>query len=203
MSLLNKNNLEVCKIASKSDTRPELAGVYITDKLVCATDSFRLLEMTLPADVKAEDYPKIEGKTAMRGYKPFLVNAKYLLKNIKLGVNKNMPILDNLAISHIDENKVEVLVGKDTDQHLLCEPRWLPRITSEQFPDYAKIFPAGNPVAEVEVNAEYLAEILEVMGKLDSLKSVRIKFYGDNQPLALEAKGNNQEARGLLMPLRK
>ena len=197
MSLLNKNNLEVCKIASKSDTRPELAGVYITDKLVCATDSFRLLEMTLPADVKAEDYPKIEGKTAMRGYKPFIISAKELGK-VKIPVNKSLPILNHIAVSHVDDQRVELM----TTNLDVADTKSFKRI-GEQFPDYQKIFPTGNPVAEVEVNAEYLAEMLEVMGKLNSLKSVRIKFYGDNQPLALEAKSNNQEARGLLMPLRK
>ena len=51
--LLNQNNLNCCRIASKSETRPELAGVYTDIGLkkitLAATDSFRLSEISFDA----------------------------------------------------------------------------------------------------------------------------------------------------------
>ena len=198
MSLLNKNNLEVCKFASKSDTRPALSGVFITDKLVVATDSFRLVEMTLPTDVKAEDYPKVEGKTAMRRFKPFIISARELSK-IKIQVNKSLPILNHIAINHIDDTRVELMT---TNSEMLADVKSF-RLIDEQFPDYLRLFPIGDPKVEIEVNAELLAEVLEVMGKLDSTKKVKIKIYSNQQPIVVEAGNSNQTGRAMVMALRQ
>ena len=51
--LYNKHNLEVAKIASKTTTREELTGVLFTKDKTVASDTFRLLEITTPADMKA------------------------------------------------------------------------------------------------------------------------------------------------------
>ena len=190
--LYNKHNLAVAKIASKSDIRPAISGVFFTDKKTVATDSFRLIEMSVPKDSKAENFPKDNKKSAMRGCKPFILNASYLQKNVKVKE-------DSIAISHIDDNKVEILQVVDG----MVMPKYIPRITSEQFPDYEKIFPTAKPVAEVSVNATYLAEICELLGKLNNLNSVKIKFYGEGQPVLIEGEGVNQSGRGLVMPLRK
>lgn len=195
--LLNQNNLNVCKIASKSETRPELAGVFITKDKTVATDSFRLIEMSTPSNIKAEDYPKVQGKTAMRGFKPFIISAKELSK-IKIPKNKSLPIVENIAISHVDNTHVELMT---TDLETADIKSF--RKIDGTFPDYEKIFPKENPKAEVELNAEYLAEVCEVLSKINNLKSVKIKFYGDNMPLVLEAKNQDQASRAMIMPLRK
>jgi DNA polymerase III sliding clamp (beta) subunit (PCNA family) len=195
--LLNKNNLSLTKFASKSETRPELAGVFVTDKVTVATDTFRLVEMTLPADVKVEDYPEVNGKKAMRGWKPFIVPAKELAK-IKIPNSKSLPLLNHVAIGYVDANKVEFMTTDLENQ----ETKTLRRIDGE-FPEYSKLFPAGEAKVELSVNAEFMADILEVLGKMNSLNSVKIKLYGDNMPVVFEAEGNGQKSRAMLMPLRK
>ena len=196
--LYNNNNLNITKIASKNENRPELTGVFFKSDKTVATDTFRLIEMSTPSNVKPEDYPKLpSGKTAMRGCKPFIVSAKELSK-IKIPNNKTLPIVNHLAIGHVDDQRVELLTTDlETEQ-----VKSLRRIDGN-FPDYEKLFPVDKPIAEVELNADYLSELLNIMGKLNNLKSVKIKFHGPDKPLVLEASGPDQKARGMLMLLRK
>ena len=185
--IFNAINLSVAKIASKSNSsRPELKGILIKRDCTVATDSFRLLEVSTPKDKKPEDY-----KNAMRGMKPVIINAEYLKKNIKL---KD----DTIAIKHIDNNKIEVL--QTVDGQVL--PKFLPRIEG-QFPEYEGIFPKEKPKAEVKLNAQLLAELLEVMAKMNTTGEVKIKIYGEGQPLVIEGGSQNQPARAMLMGLKK
>src|SRR3990167_1588711 len=106
--LYNSLNLECAKIADKSDRRPELSGVLFTASKTVATDTFRLLEVSVPAGIKPEEFPVVDGATAMRGCSPFLVSAKSL-RDIKIKPNKSLPILNHVAIKHIDEQQVQFL----------------------------------------------------------------------------------------------
>ena len=190
--------MAVAKFASKSDTRPELAGVFITKDKVVATDGFRLVEVSVPKTANVAEYPKTNGKSAMQGVKPFIVPAKEFGK-IKLPNNKNVPILNNLAISYADNQRVDFIT---TDLENV-QVKTLKRIDAK-YPDYEQIFPKGEVKAEVSVNGEYLAEVCETLAELSNLKDIKIKFYGDNMPLVIEA-GNTeiQSARAMIMPLRK
>ena len=185
--IFNKHNMEVAKFASKGSSRPELQGIFITKDKTVATDSFRLLEVSTPKDKKPEDY-----KNAMRGMKPVIINAEYLKKNIKL---KD----DCIAIKHIDDNKIEVL--QTVDGQVL--PKFLPRITSGEFPEYNMIFPKNEARAEVLLDARLLSDLLEVMGKMNNTGQVRIKVYAKGQPLVIEGGSQNQPARAMLMGLKK
>ena len=195
MMLYNEHNLAVAKIASKSEIREELAGVYFTKDKTTATDSFRLLEVSTP-EFDPKDYPQVEGASAMRGIQPFIVNAK-MLREIKLPKKTSLPILKNVAIKHLHDNRVEFL----TTNLESAEIKNVRRINAT-FPNYEQIFPTGEPVAEIQVNGEYLAELVAIMAKLDPTSAVNIKFYADNKPVVFEA-GTAQKGRGLLMPLRK
>lgn len=198
MSLFNQNNLNVSKVAAKNEgAHPELTGVFVKPDKVVATDTFRLVEISTPANVKVDDYPKMpSGKTAMRGFKPFIVSAKEFGK-IKIPNSKSLPVLNHVAVSYADDKRVEFL----TTDLMKEEVKGLTKIEGK-FPDYEKIFPTDKPVAELQVNANYLVEVLEVIGKLSRTATVKIKMYKNGQPMVLEAMGDNQEARGLLMPLR-
>ena len=183
--IFNQHNLNVAKFASKGSSRPELQGIFITKDKTVATDSFRLLEVSTPKDKRAEDYDGV-----MRGMKPVIVNAEYLKKNIKL---KD----DTIAIKHIDNNKIEVLQTIDG----MVLPKFLPRIEG-QFPEYGGIFPTSKPMAEIKLNAQLLAELLEVMAKMNPTGEVKIKIHGENQPLVIEGGTENQLSRAMLMPFR-
>lgn len=196
--LYNSLNLEVVKIASKSEMKPELAGVLFKNDRTVATDGFRLLEITTPTGVKPEDFPVVDGAAAMRGCQPFIASAKSL-KEIKIPKVKNgLPILQNVAIKYLDDKRVEFLTT-DLETAKITTAR---RVEGK-FPDYEQIFPQGAPAAEVVINGELLAELLGIMAKLGGItKSVKMKFYGKTKPVMLEA-GETQKARGMIMGIKE
>lgn len=196
--LYNSLNLEVAKIASKSEMRPEIAGVFFKQDRTVATDGFRLLEVRTPADVKVEDFPCVDGKAAMRGVQPFIVPARSV-REIKIPKVKNgLPIIANVAIKHADARLIEFLTT-DLETAKITTAR---RVEGK-FPDYEQLWPAGAPVAEVVVNGALLGELVEIMAKLDRTSAVRIKFFAPDKPIVLEAGNEGQKGRGLIMPIKE
>ncbi len=193
--LYNQNNLNVVKIAAKQQTRPEIAGVLFTPHETVATDSFRLVEITAPNNVKPEDYPKVEGQTAMRGVKPFIVDSE--AKAIKIKKNKDMPILNHVALKHVDKDKVQFYTT-DLENATLQTAK----VIEGTFPDYKQIFPKpSDQKARVKVNIKYLKEMLAVLEGVNERGYITICSEG--QPLMIEVTSptENQVGTGLLMPL--
>ena len=179
--LYNKINLSVAKIASKSGSRPEISGVFFTAKHTVATDSFRLVEISVPADKKPEDV-----KDAMRGVKPFIASGE-MVKDIKLKDNSEV-----VAIKHLHDNRIEFLVGENIVN--------VKRIDGE-YPDYESIMPTGEPSASVKINAKYLSEVLDILGKLGGASNeVVMKIYGKElQMVVVEAGSDKQKGKGVIM----
>lgn len=197
--LYNNLCLSVSKFAAKSQSRPELCGVFITPKKVAATDSFRLVEVSVPTNVKVENFPRYNNKSAMKGFKPFIAPAQEFGK-IKLPTKKmGLPELNCLAVSHLDDKMVEFF----TSNLETGEIKVLRRIEG-RYPDYEKVIPTGKPVAEVVINAEYVKEMADLMSKFGKLKDMVIKFYGQDKPVMFESKNpdTGQVARGLIMCLK-
>lgn len=191
--IYNQHNLNVSKIASKSESQPELSGVFITRNFTVATDRYRLLEVTAPKD-QVKDFPQVLGRTAMHGMKPVIVNAEALRK-VKPPVKFRLPILENIAISHRDDQRVDFIKGIGDDAAICSVP-----VIDGQYPDYQKIFPVGKPQAEVVVNAKLLSELLDIMSKLN--EQIKIKIYGTEKPILIEGETPKQKARGLIMPIK-
>ena len=194
--LYNQNNLNVAKFASKSDIRPVFASVLVTPTKTVATDCTRLLEVSTVANQDASDFP--DALTALpEGTDSVLVNAKTLLA-IKLPKKMSIKVLESVAIKAIDKNTVDFVTNSlETKQaHSI-------RRVDDQFPDYKQVIPTGPPVTNIDINATLLAELLEVMGKLNKAGSVTIECHGANKPLVLKAVSSNgdQTALGLIMPL--
>ena len=188
--IYNEINLAVAKIADKHGHRPELRGVFFTNNRTVATDGFRLLEIYTPQDKNPENYPAVHGHSAMRGIKPFIVDAEVLKAKVKAGIN-------GLAIKHVFDNRVEFL---NTDG-ATADITVVPRIQAD-YPKYEDIYPKGEPKAEITINGQYLIDLLAVLSKLDKNKAVKLKFYGESKPLLLEAEnGATQEGYAMLMPI--
>ena len=192
--LYNQHNLNVAKIASKSEMKPALASVMFKKDRTVATDGFRLLEVTVPADVKPEEFPAVDGKSAMRGCEPFLVPAKSV-REIKLLKNKNLPMLENMAIKHIDGKHIEFMTTDLSASQIKSVNR-----IDDKFPEYEQIFPTGKPEAVLFVNAKLLGEMLSIMGELN--EQITFKIYGSEKPAVMECGISNQKARALIMPIR-
>lgn len=178
--LYNKHNLAVAKIAAKDGHRDEIKGVFFTKDKTVATDSFRLLEIDIPKN----DNPPEWAEKSMRGIKPFIVGAEMLKDKIKLGNE------DLVAIKHVHDNRVEFLVGEDI----------LPIMRIDgKYPDYESIFPRMGCLASIKINAKYLAETLEILGKLGGTTSeVTMKVF-NNKMVVIEAGTLNQKGRGVVM----
>lgn len=194
--LYNQHNLNVAKIASTSD-RPELAAVFCTDKKTVASDGYRLLEMSTPSNAVMEEFTGA-GKKPMKGCEPFMISAKALSK-VKIIRNKTLPGTEYVGLGHLDDKRAELLT---IDEDLNVQTHTINRVEGK-YPDYQKIIPQGKPIAEVQVNGEFLSSLLDIMSKLSVLKAVTIKIYDTNAPIVLEASNENQKALGILMPLRQ
>lgn len=198
--LYNQLNLDVAKIASTSDIKPEFASVYFTSTKTVATDSSRLLEMSTPNDADPADFLTVGDAGALltlpEGVDSFMVNAKKLA-TIKLPKKMSLSVLNNVAIREVGKNSVEFITNdlESMDTKSI-------RLTDGNFPNYEQVFPTGKPLAELTLNAELLEGLLEVMGKLNKLHQVTIKVYEAHKPMVLEASNDNQRARGLLMPMK-
>ena len=195
--LFNRNNLAVAKFAAKYGVRQEIAGVLFTKEKTCATDSFRLLEVSVDKNAKPKDFPE-----AMRGFKPFIANAEWVREKLKIPANKiSLPVFNNVAVKHIEDNKITFLLPTGNTE-MMTMPVLVPRV-SGKFPDYEAIFPTEEPVAEIVINGEFLSELLKTMSVFDYMHKVKIKFYSAEKPLVLEANNENQRSRGMIMLIKE
>lgn len=192
--------MEVVKFASTSGLNPEIASVFFKKDKTVATDTFRLVEISVNSTVNVKDFPKLpDGKTAMAGFKPFIVprEAAAEISKMKIGKNDSLPILSYVAVSKVQKESVEFIAT-----NLETGDTKTIRTIDGKFPDYEKLFDAGNPIAEFEVNGKYMASICETLAKFNKLNSVKIKFYGKEKAILLEAKNENQAGRAALMPIK-
>ena len=194
MNLYNQNNLAIAKIADKNKNRPEISGVLFEKNKTVATDSFRLIEMSTPKSLQVSDYPEVTGRKAIEVSAPFIISAE-VIKQLKIPKKSPVDILKTAAVLSVDGKTAEFITTDLTSTAITPAP-----ITEGQYPDYKKIYPEGAPVAEVLINASYLSEVLDILGKLDEVSArVRLKFYGKDKPLVLEASNSEQEARAMVM----
>ncbi len=189
--IYNKHNIDIAKIAHKD--REPISGVMFSPDKTVATDGFRLLEVSCP-NIDPSDFPVIDGAVAIKEFEPLIVNAK-TLREIKIPKVKDIGIVSSVAIKEITDDRVDFMTT-DLETNKITTAK---RVKSD-FPDYEQIFPKEEPIAEINLNGKYLAEMLSIMAKLGGNENkVKIKFYGEGKPLLLES-GELQKARGLMMP---
>lgn len=207
--IYNQNNLNVAKVASKTGINPELRAVaFFKDKTV-ATDRFRLIEMSTPAEEgkdPLENYPTAGVKNILTKLEePLMLEAKTVSKLKILKVKQLSEIQGAVLVDAKDGLGSVQLVSTDlssTNQVSI-------RPTAGSFPKYEMLMPSEESIKEdyavVEINAEYLAEVLQILSKLDGTHCVTLginkKVHG--KPVIVFAKNNEQTGRGLVMPLNK
>ena len=194
--LYNNLNLSVAKIADTNNAnKAVLRSVFFTPNKTVATDSYRLIEVSVDNSVNVKDFPD---NNIMRGCSSFMVESRDI-KNIKLKPNKSLPILSYMALTHLDNKKVKFIFRPDVSA--TAEPS-LDRI-DDRFPEYEKLMSQGKPKVEVSFNAEYLSSLLDILGQFKKTHDVTLKIYADDKPIILEAHNDSQKGRAMLMPIRK
>lgn len=177
----NKHNIAVKKIARTPGTfHAQLSTIFFTSKFTAATDSFGLVEVSIPKDSKSD------GVTDS-----ILLSVESLAGlNPKAGATIQ---LQNITKDHADLISLE---NKGPIQQITKAP-----IVKEKFPEYAHMFSKEKPRAEVVLDADRLIKILSILGPITSDHHVKIRLFGQYEPVQIVIEGN-QPARALLAAVR-
>lgn len=203
--IYNKHNLEVAKVASKSDMKPELACVlFMPDKTV-ATDTFRLVEMSTHKLDRFGNYPheSIDGVVTDKDKMPdgYLLPAREVLKH-KIIKHKTLPELNVAVLAEGKLNEVALV-----STNLEAVTRSGMRSVNGVFPKYDQVMPKDDDIAfSMNINAGYLAEVVKILGALNKYDAVTLHFQkGTGKALYITAKDDkgNQSAKALVMPMNR
>lgn len=182
----DKLNLKVVSATDEKSVRPELKCVFFTDKHTVATNGFCLTE------VKAIEGDTIN-KNAMRGCKPFMVEAgevKTRLVPLEKVSNISKDLNCGLELKQVDDQNA-VFLGLNSEASVRVEK-------DARFPDYQKIKPTGEPRESVMINWKYLKAVCEVAGEVNG--NIEIEFHGVNKPLVIKS-ADSDRVYGLVMPI--
>jgi hypothetical protein len=196
--LLNRQSLDAAKFASKSDARPVLSALCINPTHVVATDSFHLLEVE---HVNQDDQVKPDG--IRNDFGTGLLPAEAALdacKNIPNPKEDTLFALKHAFSSTDADGKRMTLTTTDLMQEKSVEAI----LIDGKYPHYESIFPTGEPVSRIMVNAKYLKEMAEYFAKHGDAEQVLIEFHGEDRPLVFrgETRLAGQKVRGFVMPIR-
>jgi hypothetical protein len=208
--MLNKHNFEVANFVCKEESRYSLQAILVTPQATVATDGHRLVKVTVPADRKAEDFPKADPSFhASDTFAPFLLpaeSAKQIAKAIPK--KQTIPILECVAIDgkQTDANGTAHLAVTD----LQTFTPFTVRKPEGRFPNYESIIPkTGECTLSISVNPVYLMELcksaLEFQGGRGAYNpKIILRFRDANSSIRLECKPNDerQEWLAVLMPMR-
>lgn len=205
MLLLNKHNLNIAKIASREESRYTLKAIQVTDRETVVTDGHRLVRVTLPTECKPGDFPQLEGFTPNGNGTPFLLDRDTALQATKLIPKKTtIPILNHAAVSACkgEDGQVQQIQVCVTDLDHTQVLR--PKPDNGRFPAWECVLPAGEPLAEVCLDASYIEELGKLLREFGgSGLAVRIRVYGKEKAVRMDARnGDGQEMNAVVMPLR-
>jgi DNA polymerase III sliding clamp (beta) subunit (PCNA family) len=202
--LLNKHNLAVSQFVSKEESRYTLKAIQVCEEGTIATDGHRLVKVSLPKLASKNHFPSIDGFTISSGTYDFLLS-KDAINKIEKAIPKEstIPALSHVAVGEKTDGDTLSLAVTDLDTAQVFKPRKM----TGQFPNWKAVIPQSEPIFEIEVDAEYLAEMAKAAAQFTDDKqhhAVRLRFYKKfGAPIVFEAVRENTEQTflGLLMPL--
>lgn len=178
--MLNKNNLRIAKIARDVTSRYNLDSIKITPTETIATDGHLLMRVTRPETGEGE----------------FLLRGELALE-VAGAIDENQYVAAGL-----EGEGVKVSFGDEERQHGFTQ-----KIRPDKFPNYDKVMPEGEPIAEIAVNADYFIKILKLISKAQNtnVPIVLISIYGADKPVRFDAKipYSDQKICALVMPLKE
>lgn len=193
---LNAASLDAAAFASPTKDRVVLSSLNISPTHCVATDSYHLIEV---------EHPKPDGLMTPDGIRndssPGMIPAESALH-----ARKNIPKGDSLfalkhAFSSVDaDGKRMTLTTSDLVQEKSVEAP----LIEGSYPAYESIFPRGEPIGVIQLDARYLKDVAEYFAKHGEAKRVLIEFHGENSSLVFrgEVAGTGQAIRAVVMPQR-
>lgn len=203
--LYNKNNLMVCDLVSKDDTRPALTSVRFEPDKTVVTDGYRLLMVETPNEVDIKELPSdmtpLKNQTTYISGKIVKTLMKLLPKRSLLPISQHLVITDKT-----NESITEVAVLNEGALH-----KQQIKSLDVQWPDYKKILPATEPAQSVTLNAKLLGELLITMSKMGlEYNQVTVEVWPKEptethtlKPIKISGKTQQgQQVTALLMPMK-
>lgn len=204
MILLNRNNLAVRFAASDETSRHALRAILATEHETVATDGHVLARVSVP-DIKAESFPQVNGFNP-NGFTRGLIPVDSC-KDIERAIpkSKNLPILNNAAITteHVGERDVIMVATTDLDTPKVFTVRQ----PEGSFPawDSDSLWPSDAAAIDICFNASLLASVAQAASKFSDrgTETIRLRFYSADRAMRFDlVNSDGQEMNGLLMPLR-
>lgn len=204
--MLNKWNLETAKFASKEQSRYSINAIQVEPERTVATDGHSLVVVSNNPALKAEHFPAVEGMEVLDAFSPFLTPAADALAVAKTLPRKvNIPVLAYAAVAKNGDEGMKLVVSSPPDAQI----KTVTPDRDSRFPLYQCAFPVKQPVFEITVNGQKLAALVEFLGKFadagySSQSAVTLRLYDNETAIRMDAvnKETNQQATGLLMPMR-
>lgn len=111
-------------------------------------------------------------------------------------------LLDAKQVEAIKVTDKDTIVVAENGNIKIAQSEYSPeKRDAETFPKYEAIFPTKDPVIKIAFNARYLSEMLAILKRVPKFERVEMSLYGERDPIVIEAKGDEQSARAMLMPM--
>jgi hypothetical protein len=199
--MLNRHNLSIAALASRSDNCYSLGSILVEPKRTAVTDGHLALTVSTP-DIPDADAPAIEGFSPTLEFAPFMLPAAAALDIAKaIPKNSNLPVLQNAFVD----------AGANGTANLAVTDLETPRIfgvkkTEGKFPNVDMVIPKTDD-AEIAIalSPDLLIKLLRVMSPICDSKqpSVILRIKDPESQIRIDAKNpvTGQEAIGVLMPM--
>ena len=199
---LNKQNLGLYLFTSTDSRRPVLGSILVDHDRTVASNDRILIEVTRP-EINTDDFPTIKG-VVIAEQTPFLLGretAQGILKT--LPSRKSMPIFHHAVVSQDGEDtritttdQFKVITHHVQDYYYKVK----------DYPKIANVYPEGNPVATVALDASKLEAICKFVTGFTQgdpgEHPIKISLYGEQQPVVFQSKNRTgQTLKGCIAPL--
>lgn len=200
--MLNKNNLNIAKLASKEDSKYTLAGILVTPQNTVVTDGVVLFVVANSA-LDVAEFPKVGDAQAIGDYKSFILSSETALNILKvLPKNEPIPLLNHAAVVAVQESETGTIATIITT-NLETSNRFDAHCTSGTFPMWEAVLPDPDKAKlTLTVDAKRLISLLQQFVFAES-PAVTMKIYDAEHAIRLDGVSDEgQHLTGVLMPMR-
>ena len=200
--LYHRDTLTVAsRLVSKDDCRPALQGVHVKGGMVQVTDGHQLTRFHANGAPPVSEFPTTVPSVEPLGPED---SAVLTVESIKLAVAATpkrhmLPVLENVLVGNGTEGHVTLAATNLDSSHVGQH-----RVIDMQFPDCEKVFPVGNPVLTIGMDAALMAKVFGQLATLSENKAapalVTLRFYGPGKAMSFEFQGKHGKIDGLIMP---
>jgi len=201
--MLNRNNLNIAKLASKADSKYTLAGILVTPTHTVVTDGHTLMAISNPAFLP-EEFPKVGDLQATADFEPFILPAETALNIAKVMPKKEkIPILNSVAIGEVKRGESGEQLSALFTTDLETSNRYDVHCINSQFPRWQVVIPEPEKASlTLTVNAKYLIGLLQQFVTAGS-PAVTVRLYTAETQIRLDGVSTQgQHITGVLMPMR-